>query len=175
MAGGEEADDPPIHALQDHPDFAAAIGMISVELSELEGSLAEVLRALLAVDSDVGQAIYFTPGTVIPRLFVLENVYRELHPNKNLDKDEVREIRKGLESIHGRAKAVMGKRHRLIHAAWGVKDGEVVYSPFPLKEAAFEVIKVAELKRVVTDIRKVNGDTLKLVDLIDEYRKTAAK
>ena len=105
----EEADDPPINALVSVPEFAATVGMISIEMSELESSLAEVLSAVLVVPADVGQAIYFTPGTVIPRLFVLENVYKALHPDETLDKEEVKKIRKKLGSIHGRAKAGDGE------------------------------------------------------------------
>ena len=62
-----------------------------------------------------------------------------------------------------------------IHAAWGVDDGEVYYSSFPLKEGNFKKIELVELKRVVGDIRRLNRDTLDLVDMIVEYRKSAAK
>ena len=178
-AVADEADESPISALEDYPDFARALGMISVELAELEASLAEVLRALLSVDSDLGQAIYFTPLAVIPRIKFLMNVLASLHPDASLDKEEVKEIRKKLKSLCGRAEAAMGKRNMLLHAAWGVRnnnggDPVVVYSSFPLREAGFKVIELRELKRVVTDIRRVNGDCLDLVELIDDYRKTGA-
>jgi len=126
-----------VSALEDYPEYVQAIGMISIELADLEVSLADLLAMILDVDTAVAQAIYFTPKAVIPRVEVLMNVNRALHPDEGLDKVEMKTIRKRLKSVCDRAVAIMGKRNGLLHASWGVMGDEepkVHYSSLPLKK-----------------------------------------
>ena len=87
---------PHASVMEDYPDYVCVIGMITIELGNLESSLADLLAEILGVDGEVAHSIYFTPKAVIPRVEVLTNVNTALHPNEELDEEEMREIRKRL-------------------------------------------------------------------------------
>ena len=155
VVGGEEGDDL-VSVMAGHPDYVLQIGMITIELGNLESSLADLLGAILDVEGDVAHSIYFTAKAVIPRVELLTNVNVALHPDEELDEDEMQEIRKRLKNISGRATAVMGKRNQLLHASWGTTaGGEVYYASLPLKEDAFRRATVKELRRIVQDMHKL--------------------
>jgi hypothetical protein len=162
-----------VSVMEDHPEYVHAIGMISIELADLEASLADLLAAILNIQTDLAQAIYFTPKTVMGRLDFLSNVHAVLHPDDGLDADEIKVIRRKLKSLSDRAKKVMGKRNELLHATWGVipgEDGGVYFGSLPLKEGDQKVARLKEVQRVVTDIRSLNDDVYELVDLIGVYQ-----
>src|SRR6266852_2707826 len=100
-------------ALITRPDHVHAIGMVTIELANLEIALGGLLGALLHVSPDVGRLVYLTPLTGFGRIAVIENLVAAT----------LREGSKGRRLIDGlleRSKAIMGKRHNLIHGAWGV-------------------------------------------------------
>ena len=142
--------------MESHPDYVFAIGMITIELGNLEMELADLLGAILNCHKDVAHAIYFTPRAVIPRVDVLVNV-SESTLNQDLP------VCKRLRSVAGRAKAVMGKRNTLLHAVWGTreKEGGVHRCELPMKEGALVPVRIKELYQTVDDIReliaKING------------------
>jgi len=168
---GEGEDDLIPSVMTQFPDYVSQIGMITIELANLESSLADLLGAILGVGADVAHAIYFTPKAVIPRVEVLINVQKALHPDEELDKEEMQEIRKKLRNVCGRATAVMGKRNDLMHAMWG-SDGQngVHFSSLPLKKYGYKAAVVQELERIVDDMRRLIGDVKHLEATIDVYR-----
>jgi hypothetical protein len=60
--------------LANRPDYVEAIGMISIELANLEMHLGGLLGALLHISPRIGRIIYLSPRAAIGRLTVLENV-----------------------------------------------------------------------------------------------------
>ena len=64
----------PQSTLERFPDHVKAIGMISIEIGNLEMVLGDLLAALLMIPSFLGQAVYMTPRAAIARVDVLDNV-----------------------------------------------------------------------------------------------------
>src|SRR4051812_31745530 len=59
--------------LEGNPEYAQAIGMISIENANLELALGALLAAILNQPPYVGQTIYLTPKTAIPKVEILQN------------------------------------------------------------------------------------------------------
>jgi len=88
--------------------------MISVEMANLELFLSELLGAVLRMNLYLSQILYLTPRAAIGRLAILENIVEAaMKPTEG---------RKQIESLVGRAKEVIGKRHNIIHDTWGVRQ-----------------------------------------------------
>lgn len=64
--------------LERHPKHVKAIGMITIDLSNLDIMLAQLLGALLNIPAEVADAIYFSPQAAGPRLSIIDNVVRKL-------------------------------------------------------------------------------------------------
>src|SRR5436190_6254113 len=87
-----------------HPKHVRAIGMISIEMANLELMLGELLASILHIGPSYGRTIYLTPKSTIGRLQILENVLNSsLKPDSN--------AYKATEKIIGKAREVMGKRN----------------------------------------------------------------
>lgn len=142
--------------LAHHPDHAAAIGLISIEMGRLEIALGELLAALLHIDKDFGHVIYHTPQANIARIQIVENVLRYSLPN------EKSENRQRVESYLTRARAYVGKRHEYIHNVWGVDDAtrtKVTRQSVPFKSDKPEVeVPIRELHDLVAKIRRLITD-----------------
>ena len=129
------------------PEHVKAIGLVSVEVTNLESSLGTLLAAIIDAPEQFGHIIYLTPKTSIARLEILENMIEYL-----LIKDSAGA--KELDSIVKGAKAILGKRHRIIHGSWGITDGKVSVYSMPVQEGDKpEEFTVQQLERVVQDIR----------------------
>jgi hypothetical protein len=74
--------------------------------------LGDLLAALLVLPTALGQQIYLTPRAAIGRVKIIENVVDMIFV-------EGSKGRKLVESLLKRAKNLIGKRHELIHNAWG--------------------------------------------------------
>ena len=166
----KEETDTFVSIMEEFPEYVHAIGMISIELADLEASLADLLAVLLDVDTDMAQALYFSPKVVIPRLEILRNVDEVLHAGGELDEKEVRAIRKKLKEVIKEAQKVMGERNGLLHAAWAAEGDRVYYGTYPLKEGKMAPIALEEIEAVVERIRGLNNDVYELVDLIGVYK-----
>jgi hypothetical protein len=60
--------------LERHPRYVRAIGMITVEITNLEIFLGEMLSVLLRIPPDIGRTVYLTPRAASARLEILEKV-----------------------------------------------------------------------------------------------------
>jgi hypothetical protein len=139
------------------PEHLRGIGLIAVEVTNLEHSLGTLLAAIIDAPEDFGHIIYLTPKAAIARLEVLENLSEYL-----LVKDS--KLGKLLQSIIKRAKSIIGKRHRIVHGCWGITDGVVsVYSVPPKETETPEPYTVEQLQRVVTDIRDVVEEVAEMI------------
>jgi hypothetical protein len=150
---------------RDHPDHVHAIGMISIENANMEHSLASLFGTMLFISLPVAHAIYLTPKSAIARIEIFENAARRGFGPKGND-----EHRKGLRRnlkrvmrIAERARTVVGKRHGIIHDAWGV-DGETgAVQRYPLQKPGGEtVVPVETLKKIIREFRELNRDIQEL-------------
>jgi hypothetical protein len=135
-------------ALENFPEYARLIGMVNVEIGNLEITLGLLLAAILNVHGTVGQTIYLTPKSAFARLEILENVV-------NMIVAEDGGGQANLLKIVERTKAALGKRHELIHGLWGITDGKVgIYAvPVVKDDAKPKPISIKYLKEVIRDIR----------------------
>ena len=158
--------------MESYPDYVYAVGMITIQLGNLETRLADLLAALLGVDTEVGHAIYFTPKSGVARVEVLENVHGALHPDKDLDAAEVKAIRKKLEHIRKRAKGIMDRRNKFAHAHWGIIGSAVYVGEAPITAEKFKEADLAELEQIVEDMLILDTDAEELVDRILDARES---
>jgi hypothetical protein len=160
--------------LESYPEYVQAVGMITIEVGNLETRLADLLSAVLNVDGEVGHAIYFTPRSGVARVEVLENVHEALHPDENLDEEEVKEIRKKLAHIRKRAKTLMDRRNKYAHAHWGVLNETVYVGEAPIKEDGFQKASLPELKKIVSDMLDLDTEIEALIDTVLDARESPA-
>jgi hypothetical protein len=144
-------------SLEDRPEYVNAIGLVTIEVTNLELALGQVLGALLGVGPDISNSIYFTPRAEIPRLEILGNVAALTLNSKSA---EFRSV----ASIVSRAKAAIGKRHRVIHDAWVLSEDQshVRRMSLPMKAVGSREAPLRELQDLIRDLRKLVGDTLQL-------------
>lgn len=147
--------------LEDHPEYVRAIGMISVENANLEHSLATLFCRVAFISLGIGHAIYLTPKSSLARIEILEKAtkvalapYGHEPHRKKLKSASIR-----VEAIIKRAKKLIGKRHGIIHDAWGVSketgDVQRYVLGFPQRKSP---IKIAELERTVSEFRDLIGE-----------------
>ena len=147
--------------LDRHPRHVNAIGMLSVEVANLEFMLGELLGALLHIDRDFGAIIYLTPQSYAARISILENI---VPYSLELDSD----IGKHLQSIIERAKSYIGKRHQIIHKSWGTDADNpklVVRRSMPyLEKRPFRVVSLNELTTLIENTRELVEEVVALTD-----------
>ncbi len=142
--------------IERYPEHAQAIGMISIEIGNLEIRLGELLGALLHIGRNFGRTLYLTPNANLARLGMIENV---------LAMSLVPDTRgyKMIARIIGDAKAVIGKRHEYVHNVWGLnvaaptrverravpfRDTDLA-KPVPLNELRDQIQKIRRLSKRV--------------------------
>jgi hypothetical protein len=136
--------------LEAFPDHVKAIGMISIEIANLEFALGDLLGAVLHISPDFARTIYQTPNAGMGRLAILENAIDDA-----LIKDS--EGHKHLRALTKAAKALMGQRHEMIHDAWGTAEEDrtkIMRRSVPFRDAKpAKPVALADLKDMVTRIR----------------------
>jgi hypothetical protein len=157
---------PPYQSTIEHfPEFAQAIGMISIEVANLEILLGQLLGALLHIDRYFGETVYLTPQANLARLAILRNVVRDTFYERTT-------AREHLEDLLERAEKLIGKRHQLIHNAWGLAvDNQNIVSrrsvPFKEHEPA-KPVAISELTDMLASIRQLCTDVKETAD--EAYR-----
>lgn len=139
-------------ALEKHPDHVHAIGMISIEIANMEGSIALLLMPLLDINGHRARIIYFTPKASIARLEIVQNLI------DTLPKEHV-EARRIIKAILVSARRIFNKRHSFVHNGWGFSDehNEVVTLPLPAKQRFDSTpVPLRELNEFVKWIRELN-------------------
>jgi hypothetical protein len=157
-----------VSALIDRPEHVHAIGMLTVEISNLERYLSDLFGAMLGIHALIAETIYFTPKAAMARMDVISNV-------ASLCLQPFPKHLKAVNRIIERAKAAMGKRHRLIHDAWVLsEDGnEVARIESPFLQAP-KTVTLAELRQTVEQIQKLNNNVNALRVKIQEDPSVAA-
>jgi hypothetical protein len=139
--------------LERFPDHAKAIGIISVEMANLDIFLGEMLSGVLRVAPKVGRTIYLTPRQAFGRLEILKRT-----ANLVLVKDSA-----GLAHVNSllkRARALLDKRHEFVHDAWGMRPetGQVHRMKLPDLESRPDPVDLKMLNRMIGDIRALGDD-----------------
>jgi hypothetical protein len=145
-----------VSALIERPAHVHAIGMLTVEISNLERYLSDLFGEILGIHFAIAATIYFTPKAAMARMDVISNV-------TSLCLEPFPKYIKAVNRVIERAKMVMGKRHRLIHDAWVLsEDGDEVARIEGAFLQAPKTVTLAELRQTVEQIQKLNNDVRSL-------------
>jgi hypothetical protein len=140
--------------LEKRPRYTRAIGMITVEITNLEIIFGEMLAVLLHLPPDTGRTIYLTPRASSARIEILENV-RDLVLVKN-----GRPYR-AVTSLTNRARNIFNRRHAMVHHSWGIRKKRVHRRKVPWGAGAIgEPIKLSELNNLIRDIRELSTEAM---------------
>ncbi len=139
--------------MEKHPKHVYAIGMISIEIGNLDILLGALLGSLLRVSSALGQIVYLTPRTAFGRLKIIENVAAHVLVPGSTGANDVADLL-------ARAKKLVGQRHDMIHQAWGIaKDNpESVRRVEMPPRGAPEPVAIGELETMIGNIRILKFD-----------------
>lgn len=156
--------------LERYPEHVQKIGMISIECANLETALADLFSATFGIAAKIGHAIYLTPKSAIARL----EIFREaanvaFAPEKDeIDPHRLGHLSKTLEKIRGileRARSAIGKRHGIIHDAWGAPLGGEEAIRYKIAGAYTDEgtpVKITELQSILDQIRDLIGEVISL-------------
>jgi hypothetical protein len=71
---------------------------------------------------------------------------------------------KSVLNICSRAKALVGKRHRIVHGGWGVSNETREVRRYAPGSSESEPVALSELKIIIEDYRRLIDDALDLAD-----------
>jgi hypothetical protein len=125
-------------------------------MANLEIMLGKLLGALLHISSAAGRLVYLTPHSGFARLAMIENIVKATMVEKS-------EGHVHLAKLLDRARAIMGKRHNLVHGAWGLPpedhQGEVRWHSLPfMEDKPSRPVPISELSDLIEDIRELSED-----------------
>lgn len=154
-----ERPEPYPSSLVERPDHLAALGLLSVEISNLEHACAHLFTALLGISFGLAHTIYFTPRVAMGRLDLISNI-------APLTLEKFPTLKTRTLNIVRRSKAAMGKRHSLVHDSYGVEGREIVRLHTPRLEPP-TTLTLQELLRFSVEIQQLSADTQALAWEID--------
>lgn len=159
---------PPFQSvLERFPDHVKAIGMISVEVANLDIHLGFLFSVILRIPYNVGREIFLTPKSASARLELLETAFRGMIVDGSVG-------RKHLETIHKRAANIINKRHSMMHDSWGMnEEGLVVRGSIRNNEKT--PVPLNELEKVIADIRSLIQDIRFHASKMDRDARDAGK
>jgi hypothetical protein len=144
-----------VSAMERHPEVVKAIGMVSIEIANLDVMMAELLAALLNKPSDIGHVIYHAPRSERVRLDIVDAVVKEMFQDTELQEPHIKELGKNVRSWIKRARGLVDKRHEIMHSNWGM-DPEtlgVTRSRQPMRPGQLIPVRLEELQRIIADTR----------------------
>jgi hypothetical protein len=97
-----------VHSIAKHPDYAERLGIITAEWSALEWHLCFLFEALLGVDRERAEAVFFTLTNNRSRREVVANLAKVLLTEES-------ELRVRTDRILRRAKNAATRRNALAH------------------------------------------------------------
>jgi hypothetical protein len=165
------------HELAKHPDYVAAIGIIALEVVDLELELAVLLARTLMVTPKVGEAIYMSPKADRARLDILEHVAQTVFATKSTGRPTTRlgkqkyDAREKVLAIVKRCRASIESRHRVIHDDWYISgETQEIKRMMVDGKVTREGVKVTldELDDIIKKLRRLIDDVTKLSE---EFRK----
>ena len=164
-------------SLVDYPEHLQAIGMVSVEISNLELMLATLFADVCDLREKIAHAIYFAPRATALRVEILrvaaDVALRQAHPNPD-PSDAEKQLtermdghRRKVLAICRRSLSVIQKRHDVMHAVWLVdrKTSEVFRGSIQAAADRNQApVPLHELTDLVRAIRAVIDDAEHTID-----------
>lgn len=154
---GEKAGRPQPYqsAMEHHPEMVRAIGMVSIEIANLDVMMAELLAALLNKPSDLGHVIYHAPRGERVRLDIVEAVVKEMFQDEEAMSPGAKVLKQQLLHWIKRARGLVDKRHEVMHSNWGMNPGtlEVLRSRQPMRQGQQVPVELKDLARIIEDTR----------------------
>jgi SpoVK/Ycf46/Vps4 family AAA+-type ATPase len=172
IAHGREDDMAWASELEKHPEHLQAIGMISVENSNLEIALADLMGAILLLPRRIAHAIYFEPRAAALRIGIFKAATTErLKPSRSKKATAIVEVQKRealarAKRLANAALSATQRRHDIIHDAWGSLKGAVYRQKIgETLQFTGQPVDINTLRVLVRDFR----------ELIDEAHSLAAE
>lgn len=162
------------HALDRHPEYVSAIGMILLETVDLELALADILAGLLTVPRHIGRAVFLSPKGEQARLDMLSNAVNAITtpPSAVADNLELMKeraaLRKRILTLVSKCQKATNMRHRIVHDGWWVEDNGTEVLRFPINGKYLPQAEAVSLNELQNHI-------LLLRDLIASAYKAAAE
>ena len=143
---------PMVHSpLEYYPEHVRLVGMISIEMANMDYTLASLLGSLLHIDEEIGRTLYLTPRVAIGKLEMLGNtITASVRAGSERDKQ--------LRDLLAKARSIIQKRHEMIHDFWGVDEETGHPSRISLPTRPTKPKRLApinELEDMVTQIRTI--------------------
>jgi hypothetical protein len=161
------------HQLAKHPEYVTAIGMIALEIVDLELELSVLFSRMLMVSPKVAEAIYMTPKNDRARLDILQNAAEALFATKSkntpssvLAKQKI-EARNRVLAIVKRCRAVIEERHRVVHDDWYISSETQEIKTMMVDgrlAGAGTKVTLDELKTIIQSLRRLIDDITKLAE-----------
>lgn len=137
--------------LERYPEHVKAIGMIAVEMTNVEVLLADLLGAMLNLRRPIAEAIYFSPQSTGPRLSIVKNAAKSaLTPD----------MAKIVIDLTEEARSCQNTRNDLLHDSWGIDaaTSKITRRKLPLHQHKGKVADIKALERLVMDLRHLATD-----------------
>lgn len=136
-------------AMESFPEHVHTIGMINIEIANLEIELSHLLSRLLGISEKLANILYFTPRANMARIEVVSKIAK--HALKK-EKTKLADI----EKVIAKSKSVMGRRHDAMHGAWSISDEGVFRANLPMiSPDVAKPIPIQELKDLLRDTRTI--------------------
>lgn len=149
-----------IHTLTLKPEYIHAIGLVSIEVSSLEGMLARLLELTLHVKDGTARDIYFAANSMTVRLAILEAASGELPPA----------MKRKLRSLIGRTRGIASRRHEIVHDFWMFDSATDLVHRVAQKKSGDRPlnapVSLAVLNALVRDIQNVALEASLLIALM---------
>jgi hypothetical protein len=144
-----------VSTMELHPEHLQAIGMISIEVGNLEMALGRLLGAMLHISPRVGELIYLTPQAAMARLSLLVNLSQDQLADDSIG-------RKMVDKLIERARTILIRRNDLIHNIWGTfgeEHSQVARQAVPTKDGAVPTpVAISDLAGLIDRIRNLGHD-----------------
>jgi hypothetical protein len=153
------------HSLSGRPDYVQLIGMVALEVVDLEIRLANLFGRIIGVSQREAQAIYFSPKAEQARMDIIRNsanaAFAVSPSQAGILARQKREALEKVEAILSRSEKLIRQRHRVVHDEWNISDKEKIVT---------RRLVGGELKRPRIPVAKDELSNLieKLRELIDE-------
>lgn len=141
-------------ALVGKPKYLQAIGLLSVEIAHLERALAEMLASIMGAHWLVADAIFFASNSSIARMDIIARVAPLVLASLPSELKKV-------EAFLKRAKAVMGKRHDVVHAYWSLAERGKHVDRMKLGGYSRKPVTLTELKTMVRDVQRLYSEIIR--------------
>lgn len=163
--------------LEDNREYVRAIGMISIESTNVDIFLGRLLSAILNIPPATGQAIYLAPKSATLRVEILEVAAKQTFKPTFIDitldvQRELNNINSGIlrkiNNIISQSRSTIGRRHDVIHVVWGQdKDDMSIVAKMTTKDIVSKtppkIVHINELNKLISDMRNIIDDVRPLM------------